>query len=168
MIIVSPLSAVQSLVDQHKVSHVVSLLGPDTPHRDFKGINAPCHLKLTFHDITAPAEGFTAPEAKDVETLIGFLGGWSRESPMLIHCWAGISRSTAAAFTAMCHYHPDANELTLARQLRTLSHVATPNRRIVAFADDLMNRGGRMVDAVDAIGRGEDAYEGVIIQWKMP
>jgi predicted protein tyrosine phosphatase len=67
----------------------------------------------------------------------------------------------------MCHYHPETDELTLAKQLRTLSHVATPNRRIVAFADDIMGRRGRMVDAVDAIGRGEDAYEGVIFQWKM-
>ena len=167
MIIVSPLSAVQSLVDQHKVSHVVSLLGPDTPHRDFKGIDAPRHLKLTFHDIIAPADGFTAPQAQDVETLIGFLSGWERQTPMLIHCWAGISRSTAAAFTAMCHYHPGTEEMTLAKQLRTLSHVATPNRRIVAFADDIMGRRGRMVDAVDAIGRGEDAYEGVIFQWKL-
>jgi predicted protein tyrosine phosphatase len=167
MIIVSPLSAVQPLVDQHKVSHVVSLLGPDTPHRVFKGIETPHHLRLTFHDITAPAEGFTAPQAEDVEALIGFLSGWTRERPMLIHCWAGISRSTAAAFTAMCHYHPDTDELALARQLRALSHVATPNRRIVAFADDIMGRRGRMVDAVDAIGRGEDAYEGVIFQWKM-
>ena len=167
MIIVSPLSAVQSLVDQHKVSHVVSLLGPDTPHRQFKGITAPCHLKLTFHDIITPAEGFTAPAPEDVETLIRFLDGWTRDNPMLIHCWAGISRSTAAAFTAMCHYHPDKDELRLAQQLRTLSHVATPNRRMVAFADDILNRRGRMVDAVDAIGRGEDAYEGVIFQWTM-
>jgi predicted protein tyrosine phosphatase len=167
MIIVSPLSAVQSLVDQHKVSHVVSLLGPDTPHRDFKGIAVPHHLRLTFHDIIAPAEGLTAPQAEDVAALIGFLKGWGRDSPMLIHCWAGISRSTAAAFTAMCQYHPDTDELTLARQLRTHSHVATPNRRIVALADDIMGRRGRMVDAVDAIGRGEDAYEGVIFQWKM-
>jgi predicted protein tyrosine phosphatase len=51
--------------------------------------------------------------------------------------------------------------------LRGLSHVATPNRRIVAFADDIMGRSGRMVDAVDAIGRGEEAFEGVIFQWKM-
>jgi predicted protein tyrosine phosphatase len=167
MIIVSPLSKVQALVDQHKVSHVVSLLGPDTPHRNFTGITAPRHLKLTFHDIIAPAEGFTAPQAQDVENLLGFLRGWNRQGPMLIHCWAGISRSTAAAFTAMCHYHPETDELTLAKQLRTLSHVATPNRRIVAFADDIMGRRGRMVDAVDAIGRGEDAYEGVIFQWKM-
>ena len=166
-IIVSPLAAVQLLVNRHKVGHVVSLLGPETPHRSFTGIADGNHLKLTFHDITAPAEGFTAPAADHVETLIHFLKARQGSDPMLIHCWAGISRSTASAFTAMCLYNPHVDELKLAQQLRSLSHVATPNRRIVAFADDIMCRQGRMVDAVDAIGRGEDAFEGVIFQWKM-
>jgi predicted protein tyrosine phosphatase len=166
-IIVSPLAAVQLLVNRHKVGHVVSLLGPETPHRSFTGIADDNHLKLTFHDITAPAEGFTAPAADHVETLIHFLKARQGHDPMLIHCWAGISRSTASAFTAMCLYNPDVDELKLAQQLRSLSHVATPNRRIVAFADDIMCRQGRMVDAVDAIGRGEDAFEGVIFQWKV-
>jgi predicted protein tyrosine phosphatase len=166
-IIVSPLAAVQLLVNRHKVSHVVSLLGPETPHRDFMGINAGNHLKLTFHDIIEPGEGLTAPAPSHVVTLVDFLKGRQGEDPLLIHCWAGISRSTASAFTAMCLYNPGVDEWRLARQLRSLSHVATPNRRIVAFADDILGRQGRMVDAIDAIGRGEDAYEGVIFQWKM-
>jgi predicted protein tyrosine phosphatase len=166
-IIVCPLSAVQPLVSKHQVSHVVSLLGPETPHRSFNGISDANHLKLTFHDIIEPAEGFTAPASDHVETLIGFLKGRQGEAPLLIHCWAGISRSTASAFTAMCLFNPDHDEFRLAQQLRTLSHVATPNRRIVAFADDIMGRGGRMVDAIDAIGRGEDAYEGIVFQWKL-
>jgi predicted protein tyrosine phosphatase len=167
MIIVSPLSAVQSLVDAHGVSHVVSLLGPETPHKTFAGIETGKHLKLTFHDIIEEMDGFVAPAPSDVETLVTFLKTWERTTPMLIHCWAGISRSTAAAFTAMCLHHPQTDEFALARQLRDHSHVATPNRRIVAYADDILGRKGRMVDAVDAIGRGADAYEGVIFQWKM-
>ncbi len=166
-IIVSPLAAVQLLVSRHGVSHVVSLLGPETPHRDFIGINRGNHLKLTFHDIIEPAEGLTAPAPAHVATLIDFLKARQGEDPLLIHCWAGISRSTASAFTAMCLYNPQADERWLAQQLRSLSHVATPNRRIVAFADDILGRQGRMVDAIDAIGRGEDAYEGIIFQWKM-
>jgi predicted protein tyrosine phosphatase len=166
-IIVSPLAAVQLLVDRHKVSHIVSLLGPETPHRNFTGIVDGNHLKLTFHDILEPAEGFTAPAATHVETLIQFLKARQGDDPMLIHCWAGISRSTASAFTAMCLYNPDVDERRLASELRSLSHVATPNRRIVAFADDMLGRQGRMVDAIDSIGRGQDAYEGVIFQWKI-
>jgi len=160
MIIVCPLNKVQPLVDQHRVSHVVSLLGPDTPHRSFAGIAQDKHLKLTFHDIVQSADGLTAPRAADAERLVNFLRAWDREKPMLIHCWAGISRSTAAAYTAMCLFKPDATEEDLAWQLRDASPSATPNRLIVGFTDQLLGRQGRMLRAIEAIGRGEDAFEG--------
>ena len=161
MIIVCPLSHVQPLVDRHQVSHVVSLLGPDTPHRSFEGVHGERHLKLTFHDIAEAMAGYTEPRAADAERMVGFLQGWQREQPMLIHCWAGISRSTAAAFTAMCLFRPKDDEEQLALELRRASASATPNRLIVKYADAILGRGGRMVKAVDAIGRGEDASEGV-------
>ena len=159
-IIVSPLAAVQLLVNRHKVGHVVSLLGPETPHRSFTGIADDNHLKLTFHDITAPAEGFTAPAADHVETLIHFLKARQGHDPMLIHCWAGISRSTAAAYIAACALAPDRDEAALALVLREASPSATPNARFVALADDILGRQGRMVDAIRAIGRGAEAMEG--------
>jgi predicted protein tyrosine phosphatase len=161
MIIVSPLSAVQALVDKHGVRHVVSLLGPDTPHRQFSGIGYDNHLKLTFHDIIEPMDGFSHPLPEHVEQLVAFLSTWRRETPVLIHCWAGISRSTASAFTAMCMLRPTADEEALAWDLRAASPSATPNRLLVSHADELLGRGGRMVAAVEAIGRGIDAYEGV-------
>jgi len=79
---------------------------------------------------------------------------------MLIHCWAGISRSTAAAFTALCLLRPSTDEEQIAWELREASPSATPNRLIVQLADDVMGRGGRMVRAIEKIGRGEEAYEG--------
>ena len=56
---------------------------------------------------------------------------------------------------------PDFCEVETAQKLRALSPTATPNARIVAIADDLLGRGGRMVRAIGAIGRGQDCYEGV-------
>jgi predicted protein tyrosine phosphatase len=160
MIIVCPLNSVQPLVDEHGVGHVVSLLGPDTPHRDFDGIARERHLKLTFHDIVEEADGFTAPRLSDAEKLLGFLRSWDRGQPMLIHCWAGISRSTAAAYTAMCLFKPKADEEELAWELREASPSATPNRLIVSHTDRLLGREGRMLRAIEQIGRGENAYEG--------
>jgi predicted protein tyrosine phosphatase len=160
MIIVGPLSQVQPLVEQHGVSHVVTLLAPDTPHPTPRGIAAERHLRLYFHDIVQDMEGHVAPRAADAERLIGFLEAWDREQPMLIHCWAGISRSTAAAFTALCLFRPAADEEELAWELRDASASATPNRLIVALADSVLGRRGRMVRAIEKIGRGADAFEG--------
>ena len=168
MIIVSSLAAAQTLVTGHGVERVVSLLGPDTPHRGFEGVRPANHLKLTFHDIVAHTPGFVPPRYQDTQRLIGFLEDWDRRAPMLIHCWAGISRSTAAAYTALCLLQPSRDEEELAWELREASPSATPNRLIVAQADDALNRGGRMVHAVEEIGRGADAFEGVPFSLNLP
>ncbi len=160
MIIVCGLDAVQAQVDKHSVGRVISLLGPDTPHRTFTGVVPEQHLKLTFHDIIAPMEGFSGPQKSDAEKLVAFIEKWDRGHPLLIHCWAGISRSTASAYTALCMLRPRADEEELAHELRAASPSATPNRLIVSYTDALLGRQGRMSRAIEKIGRGENAYEG--------
>ena len=160
MIIVGPLNKVQSLIDEHGVAHVVTLLAPNTPHDAPRGIAPDRHLKLFFHDIVEHMDGHIPPSATDAGRLIDFLSSWDRQDPMLIHCWAGISRSTAAAYTALCLFRPKADEEELALELRAASPSATPNRLIVSLADDVLGRNGRMVKAIAKIGRGADAFEG--------
>ena len=160
MIIVGPLHKVQSLVDTHDVSHVVTLLAPDTPHPMPRGIAPGRHLRLYFHDIVQDMDGHIPPRAADAEKLVSFIQDWDRDRPMLIHCWAGISRSTAAAFTALCMLRPAANEIDIAWELRKASPSATPNRLIVTLTDQVLGRQGRMVKAIEQIGRGADAFEG--------
>jgi predicted protein tyrosine phosphatase len=113
-----------------------------------------------MHDVVDATEGFSAPRTHDAERLIDFVSAWDRADPLLIHCWAGISRSTASAYTALCMLRPKASEADLAWELREASPSATPNRLIVAHADGLLKREGRMSRAIEAIGRGENAFEG--------
>jgi predicted protein tyrosine phosphatase len=164
MIIVSPLSAVPRLVTDSGVSHVLGLLGPESAHPEL-GLSESNHLRLVFHDISGPMEGMLPPTRTHVEKIVDFVENWDRTGKLLIHCWAGISRSTASAFTAMCLLNPRLDEHEIARELRTHSPVATPNRRMIEFADELLGRNGRMMAAVEAIGAGENAYEGVIFGW---
>jgi predicted protein tyrosine phosphatase len=160
MIIVCGLNAAQAQIDLHKAKHVISILGPETPHRDFTGLDRSQHLRLTFNDINTETPGLLAPNSSDAAKLITFIKAWDRTSPMLIHCWAGISRSTASAFTALCVLRPDVDEMDLARELREASPSATPNRLITMQVDALLERGGRMSKAVESMGRGANAFEG--------
>ena len=168
MIVVCPLHAVEAQIQQNSATHVVSLLGPehmiDTP----AGIERDNHLQLTLHDIALPAEGYISPGEAHVTRLIEFLDRWERSTPMIIHCWAGISRSTASAFTAKCLFNPDVAEAELAQKLRALSPIATPNPMIIQAADKLLQRNGRMVEAVEAIGRGQSAWEGNVFNFDVP
>jgi predicted protein tyrosine phosphatase len=166
MIIVCPFSAARSLVEGREAGNVLSILGPETAHHAFDWLGGR-HLKLTFHDISEPMEGFSPPTLEHVEQIVDFATRWDRREPLLIHCWAGISRSTAAALTAMCLLHPEEDEADLARELRRISPSATPNRLMVAYADGLLGRRGRLVAAADSIGRGEDAYEGKVFRWSL-
>jgi predicted protein tyrosine phosphatase len=119
------------------------------------------HLVLNFSDINEPREGEVMAGEQDVAGLLEFVTRWDRERPLVIHCYAGVSRSTASAFISACALRPDRSEAEWAGLLRRYSPTATPNRHLVTLGDRLLRREGRMIAAIDAIGRGEDAFEGV-------
>jgi predicted protein tyrosine phosphatase len=95
-----------------------------------------------------------------MQKLLMFIKSWDKEHPLLIHCWAGVSRSTAAAYIAKCVLQPKRDEADLALELRAASLSATPNPMLIALADEALGREGRMRRAIDAIGRGANAFEG--------
>jgi predicted protein tyrosine phosphatase len=158
---VCSLARMQSTVDKTGARHVVTLLGVEDYLDRPTGIPAGNHLFLRMHDISEPRDGHVAPDAEHVETLVEFVRGWDRAAPLVVHCWAGISRSTAAAFVSVCALQPERDEREVAWAIRRASPTATPNIRIVTFADEMLQRKGRMVAAVEAIGRGALADEGV-------
>lgn len=163
MIYVCPLSQVDHAVATHKPSHLVSLLDPNAMIDTPDNIVPHFHHKVSVNDITEHCDDMTAPDIGHVTGIIDFVTAWPREAPLLIHCWAGISRSTASAFITLCIHNETVSEHLLAQRIRNLAPHAQPNKRIVALADDLLGRNGRMVDAVAAIGPGQiDGFEGVL------
>lgn len=118
------------------------------------------HLLVGVSDIVSPTAGYTHPEEGHVAAMLAFFAAWDREAPLLMHCYAGVSRSTAAAYVGACALRPDRSEEEVAAALRSASPTATPNARIVALADALLGRQGRMAAAIARLGRGQDCYEG--------
>ena len=118
------------------------------------------HLFLAMSDIVLAMDGEILPAETHVATIVAFARDWDREAPLLIHCYAGVSRSTAAAFIAACALDPTRDEIEIARAIRRRSPTATPNKLMVEIADRLLRRDGRMIAAVKAIGRGADCFEG--------
>jgi predicted protein tyrosine phosphatase len=147
----------------HQPSHIVSLLSSgymiDTPN----GFPAERHLRLSMHDI-ADEDAPEAPARRHVDDLIAFGRGWDAKAPMIVHCWAGISRSTAATYTLLCDRAGSGSELEIARSLRSRAPHAQPNKLLVRYADEALGRDGAMVRAIDAIGSGEIAAEGFPVE----
>jgi predicted protein tyrosine phosphatase len=164
-LLVCPLSQLDAARALHRPSHLVSLLSPTTPAEAWPepGANDTC-LRLAFHDIAEPREDLIPPDAAQVEQLLVFAAGWDVARPMLVHCWAGVSRSTAAAFIIACQRAPERSESEIAQALRSAAPYATPNPLLVALADSALDRAGRMSAAIAAIGRGADAFEGALFE----
>jgi len=159
MIHVCSLARLQETVEDTGARHVVSLIGDEAivlrPH----GIRPEHHLRLRLHDISAPLDGYIMPGEEHVADLIRFVRDWDRRAPLVVHCYMGISRSTASAYASVCALNPRRNEAAIAQALRCASPTATPNMRIVTLADKLLGRDGRMVAAIETIGRGVMADE---------
>ena len=160
MIIVCGLSHAQSQITSFNAKSVIGILSPESVHPVYDGIAPEQHLRLSFNDIDAESPGLQTVQTSDAEKLVSFIRGWKKDAPLLIHCWAGISRSTATAFAAMCILKPDISEMEHAKHLRHASPSATPNRLITSKVDQLLMRGGRMSRAIESIGRGANAFEG--------
>jgi predicted protein tyrosine phosphatase len=144
-------------------AHMVSLLGEEAFPQTPPGIAVEQHLRLRVHDIAEPAEGYIAPAEEHVRELITFGQAWDRASPVIVHCFAGISRSTAAALTLMALHNPG-QEAAAARLLRERARHAQPNRRMIALADRLLGARGRLVEAVAAIGPGDFVNGGHLVE----
>jgi predicted protein tyrosine phosphatase len=158
-IIVSSLALVPGIIATERPSHVISLLAPEDIHLATFDHVAERHLRLEMHDLRESGSfnpGEIPPHEEHVARLLAFAGSWTSEAPILVHCWAGISRSTAAAFTLACARNPDIAERDIALALRAASATAWPNPVIVGHADAALGRGGRMLAAIDAIGEPED------------
>ena len=159
MIIVCPMSRAPEIAREHKPSHVVSLLDPGTPFPTLDGYRDEQRLRLGVHDIEEAMDGQDPPGEAHMRAILNFVQAWDRSDPMLIHCYAGISRSTATAFITACAHNPEIEELRIAQALREASPTASPNRRFVALADAALARQGRMSAAIEQIGRGASWFD---------
>jgi predicted protein tyrosine phosphatase len=160
MIHVCSLARMPSTVAETGASHIVTLLRLTDRAKRPAHIALENHLILGMDDIAEAIEGQTLPADEHVARLLAFAQSWDRKAPMVVHCFAGISRSTAAAFVTACALNPQRDEAAIARAIRDASPTAMPNTRIVSIADRLLKRDGRMVRAVDSLGRGLEAMEG--------
>jgi predicted protein tyrosine phosphatase len=160
MIHVCSLAALPETVKATGASHILTVMANVDQVQRPESVLEANHLKVQVDDITEEIEGFVVPCDSHIEQVLNFVRGWDRQAPLVVHCYAGISRSTASAFAAACLLNPHRDEISIARQIRAASPIASPNRLIVSLADRALGREGRMLRALDEMGPGSMLVEG--------
>lgn len=157
-IVVSPLARIAEMAVRHGCTEMISLVAKGQDFHRPGVIAQTRHLKLGMNDITFAGTGdLVAPQEDHVRQIVAFAHEWDRTRPLLVHCWMGVSRSPAAALIAALAVVPDQDDDALVKRLRQASPFATPNTRLVEIGDAVLQRSGRLIAAVRAIGRGADA-----------
>ena len=137
------------------VTHVLSILDPDWPDPEaFRAYDPHHRTILRFHDAVEPRPGVILPQLGHTEAILAFgraLGHDAEarsEGHLLIHCHAGISRSTAAMAMLLAQLYPAEDEDRIFRRLSEIRPQAWPNSLMIEAADELLSRGGRLTEAL--------------------
>ena len=163
-IIVCPLHDVEAIARVRRPSHILSLISPSAEPTGFHTL-APHHLELRFNDIAEPRENLIAPTLDHVRSIIAFGRSSQAQGPLLVHCWAGVSRSPAAA-CLIAYDRLQAQPSYLADQLRAAAPYCTPNLGMIALADPLLGAEGRLFKAIARLGRGQETAWGSAFELK--
>src|SRR3981189_3527734 len=105
MLHVCSLAALPETVRTTGASHILTVMANvDQVQRPASVLEAN-HLKVSMDDITEQMDGFVAPSDSHIEQVLNFVRGGDRHAPLVVHCYAGISRSTPTPFAPAALLH---------------------------------------------------------------
>ena len=143
--------------------HVVTLINVATPVARPAAIAEPNHLFIGINDIVEDDAGLHRAGRGARGPPARFRPGAGTPSARR-RWWCTAGPASAAPrrrpSSPSARWRPARDEFEIALALRAASPTATPNLRIVRHADALLGRRGRMVAAIEAIGRGIESPEG--------
>ena len=160
MIHVCSLAALPDTVKATGASHVLTVMANVDQVQRPESVLPANHLKVQMDDITEQMDGFVAPSDSAYRA-----GAELR---------ARLGPQRAAGGPLLCRHQPLDRErlcrrlrtqsasrrISIARQIRAASPIASPNRLIVSLADKALGREGRMLRALDEMGPGSMLVEG--------
>jgi predicted protein tyrosine phosphatase len=104
---------------------------------------------LRFHDHVVAFNGNEAPQEHHIDAILSFGEDLYRDSPghLLVHCWMGLSRSTAATAILLSQRAAGSEALAFDRVFAVRPR-SWPNARMIELADRLLGRRGALMSAL--------------------
>ena len=150
-IYISGINEMPRHVRQLGPSHLISIVQPEyQPPRPVE-IDPGRHLRIAVHDVSEPDGWSVVIDHDDIRRMIDFVDAWDPDAgDLLVHCLAGVSRSTATALIS--HWRKTGDAAASARCLREAAPYAVPNRLIISLADEVLGLGGELERARQLMG----------------
>ena len=148
MIIVCSLKDLNTVCESVNPSHVISVIDPGYAPETPPGVSN--HLKLGFDDIIEvnPKNQIfrlntdeipqLPPNQDHINSIKKFSETWSKESPIVIHCWCGVSRSMATATYLLCRNNRSTIENNI-KYIRKVAPHANPNKLLIKLFENKLN-----------------------------
>lgn len=102
-------------------------------------------LLFSFFEDTNESDRPDAPNLRDVKRILAFTNQLPANARVLVHCRAGVSRSTAIAYAIFCQHSQPGTEFDNLTHVESLRDLVMPNRLIIELADKVLNRKGGML-----------------------
>ena len=158
MIVVCSLSDFSNVCESIKPTHAISVIDPGFEPPTPKHVSQ--HLKIGFDDIVSisdegplyrvPGKNSHIDQTLFTEenalSIFKFLQTWNSNSPIVIHCWCGISRSMATAIFIMCNLEKSDIDRNV-RYIRNIAPHANPNRLMLTFFEKILETGNKISKA---------------------
>ena len=148
MIIVCSLKDLETVCESVNPSHVISVIDPGYAPSTPVGVKH--HLKLGFDDIIKVSSDNkifrmntdeipqTPPDENHINLISNFADSWNKSSPVVIHCWCGVSRSMATATYFMCREDLSNIERNI-KYIRKIAPHANPNKKLIKLFENILN-----------------------------
>jgi predicted protein tyrosine phosphatase len=141
-----------------QVSHVLSILDPEQPEPEaFGAYGEHARLELKFHDVIQETPGYLAPQPHHIAQIFEFgrdlLRDPENQRHLLVHCHAGISRSTASMTLLLAQAQPGLKAGDILAQVIHIRPKAWPNLRILELGERELGRDGEFSTAAAPVYR---------------
>jgi predicted protein tyrosine phosphatase len=152
-----------------RVSHVLSILDPEWPVPEaFGSFGEHEKLELRFHDVIEEGPGTVVPDRDHIEELLAFGSDLGREpatdAHLLVHCHAGVSRSSASMALLIAQAMPDRPGDAIFTDILRIRPQIWPNLRIVEIGDHALGRKGDLIAAAHGIYRHQIGQQPHLIE----
>lgn len=142
-------------IDRSPFTHVISIWHPNPMLETFQrqmSVGFPqAKIHFATFDDTELSETDRPPTNPDVLGCIEFIHQLGEDDHLLIHCMAGISRSTAIAMTLITEFYGPGSEKDAALSVKHIRPIANPNRLVLAIADNILGRKGAIRIAANEV-----------------